>query len=108
MRNGATVCYQVRTGKNRTVSVVQGGFWWCDLFTWLDFSHFKRRKQANLPVGGTGRPEVPAYRGWLLDFVQLVWSYVAKLAIETVDDQGAPGLFQCRGQEPDSEKVLAV
>ena len=31
----------------------------------LDFPHFKRRKQANLQVGGTGRPEVPAYRGWL-------------------------------------------
>ena len=37
---------------------------------YLDFPHFKRRKQANLQVGGTGRPEVPAYRGWLLGFVQ--------------------------------------
>ena len=36
----------------------------------LDFAQFKRRKRGNLQVGGTGRPGVPAYRGWLLDFAQ--------------------------------------
>ncbi len=55
----------------------------------LDFPHFKRRKQANLQVGGTGRPEVPAYRGWLLDFVQ---------KLEKLSGQGMLDQITTRGQ----------
>ena len=36
-----------------------------DLTDKLGFAHFKRRRRGNLQAGGTGRPGVPAYRGWL-------------------------------------------